>query len=96
MAGNPFSEMTPGVFKIKRGAGAADPYTVEELDGYQLTGANEVDLLDTNLSVYYESFDAVMRLKDVHTTAKLNQDIASGAIVIAEEIPPAPGAGAGP
>ncbi len=77
---------TLGVMKVKRGASAIDPYTIEELGmpAVQLTGSSEVDLIPH----YGGSWESVTNLVDNCKLAKLCIDIESGAIVVSERTPP--------
>ena len=76
-----------GVMKVKRGPGAPNPYTIEELGSnpvVQLTGNDEVDLVP----LYGGQWPAVVNLIDKCKNAKLNIDIAAGTIVVSERTDP--------
>lgn len=77
-----------GIFSITRGASAANPYIIEELCGLNLSNSDVIDLLDTNLSNYYEGWKDIQNIKLGIIDCKLYRDIRDNVIIIAEEKPP--------
>lgn len=82
----PKPETDTAILRIRNNT--VDDYVVEELAGYVLAPNADVDLLDAGLPQHYTSYADVQELINNCPTAKLNQDIKNGKILIIEDVPP--------
>ena len=75
-----------GTVRIKNVSG--DDYPVEELGGHIVADQEIINLMDQDLPIHYDSWEAANSLVTRLVTAKLYQDIQAGDIQLIENTPP--------
>lgn len=77
--------MARGIFKIRNDSGS--PYTLAELAGAVIPTDGELDLMDPELPVFYDSWSAVQNLKTM-IACQVYADLQSGDLTIVHEVEP--------